>query len=66
MSQKYLTTAEVADVLRLSVWQVVNLCREGKLPATKPSGQWLISEIDLDAFLASGSNQPAASVEVSA
>lgn len=61
MIEKYLTTAEVADTLRLSVWQVVNLCRHGKLAATKPSGQWLITEDALRDFLASGSNQKAAS-----
>ena len=54
MTERYLTTAEVADTLRLSVWQVVNLCRASKLRATKPSGQWLIRPADLDAFLAAG------------
>lgn len=58
--KKYLTTAEVADVLRLTPWQVVKLCRTGKLPATKPSGTWLISQTDLESFLAAGSNQASA------
>jgi len=59
---RYLTTAEVAETLRLSVWQVVNLCRSGKLRATKPSGQWLIRPTDLDAFIEAGyERQPAAS-----
>jgi len=58
---RYLTTAEVAETLRLSVWQVVNLCRSGKLRATKPSGQWLIRPTDLEAFLEAGyEHQPQA------
>lgn len=62
MIEKYLTTAEVADTLRLSVWQVVNLCRAGKLRATKPSGQWLIRPTDLESFIEAGyDHQPAAS-----
>lgn len=51
---QYLTTAEVAETLRLSVWQVVNLCRSGKLRATKPSGQWLIRPADLETFIEAG------------
>ncbi|HET6916645.1 MAG TPA: helix-turn-helix domain-containing protein [Acidimicrobiales bacterium] len=50
-SPKYLTAAEVADVLRLTPITVVRLCREGKLPATKPAGTWLIAEPDLLAHI---------------
>ena len=53
---RFLTTAEVADILRLSVWQAVNLCRSGKLRATKPSGTWLIAAADLEDFIKAGSN----------
>ena len=59
---KYLTTEEVAAVMRLTTWRVLQLCRDGKLPATKPAGQWLIAQSDLDAYIASGSNQPAGDV----
>lgn len=59
MRETYLTAAEVAPILRVTRWQVVNLCRDGKIPATKPSGTWLIAESDLRAFLESGSNQAA-------
>lgn len=59
--KRYLTTSEVADTLRLSVWQVVNLCRSQKLRATKPSGQWLIADDDLQAFIDAGYTQQAAS-----
>lgn len=61
MNQKYLTTSEAAGILRLTPWQVVNLCRSKKLPASKPSGQWLIATDDLAAFIEAGSNQKAAS-----
>ena len=57
MTERYLTTAEVADTLRLSVWQVVNLCRASKLRATKPSGQWLIRPADLEAYLNASFNE---------
>lgn len=59
MNPKYLTTAEAAEILRLTPWQVVNLCRAKKLAASKPSGQWLIATADLEAFIAAGSNQKA-------
>jgi excisionase family DNA binding protein len=56
---KYLTTEEVATILRLKgAYRVVELCREGTLRATRPGGQWLIAPADLDAYIASGSNQP--------
>lgn len=58
---RYLTAAEVAPILRLKPIRVVRLCREGKLPATKPAGTWLISEADLQAHIAASSNQKAAS-----
>lgn len=61
MTTRYLTSAEAADILRLSVWQTVNLCRDNKLRATKPSGQWLIAADDLQAFIDAGYNQQAAS-----
>lgn len=54
---QFMKTDEVAAVLRLTPWQVVNLCRAGKLRATKPSGQWLIDRADLDAYIEAGSNQ---------
>lgn len=47
----YLTAAEAADLLRTSPINVVRLCRDGRLPATKPAGKWLILRADLDAHL---------------
>lgn len=57
LEHKFLTTEEVADVLRLTTWRVLQLCREKKIVATKPAGQWLIAEDDLRTYIASGSNQ---------
>lgn len=52
----FLTAAEVATLLRTTPITVVRLCREGKLPATKPFGTWLISEADLKAHLDASRN----------
>lgn len=54
---KYLTAIEAADVLRVGPWTVIKLCRDGKIPATKPVKSWLIAETDLDAYLADASNR---------
>lgn len=56
---KYLTAAEAADVLRVGVWQVVKLCRDGVMPATKPGKAWLITEADLAEYLDTHSNRSA-------
>lgn len=58
---KFLTSAEVAERLRMTPMYVIRLCRDGKLPATKPAGTWLISEDDLDAHIHARSNRKAAS-----
>lgn len=52
----YLVADEAADVLRVKPWQVVQLCRSGRLRATKPGKSWLIHRDDLAAYIASGSN----------
>lgn len=59
MPTPYYTAAEVASVLRLTQWQVTVLCRTGALRATRPGRAWLISEGDLDDYLARRSNQSA-------
>lgn len=53
---RFLTAAEVANVLRTTPITVVRLCRAGKIPATKPAGTWLISEADLQAHIAARRN----------
>ena len=57
---RYYTVAEAADILRCSPKAVWNLCREHKIPATKPAGQWLIPVVEFDAWVASGANKATA------
>jgi excisionase family DNA binding protein len=52
----FLTANEVAPLLRLRGVEVVRLCREGKLRATKPGKTWLILREDVDAYISSGYN----------
>lgn len=54
----YLTAVEASAVLRISPAQVVNLCRDGDIKATKPGKQWLIAQADLIAYLDESTNQP--------
>lgn len=54
----YMTCVEVAPLLRCKPGQVADLCRNGKLRATRPMRAWLILREDVDAFLAESSNQP--------
>jgi excisionase family DNA binding protein len=56
-TDRLLTAAEVADRLRVEPITVVRLCREHKIPATKPAGTWLISEADLKAHIEASRNQ---------
>lgn len=58
---RFLTAAEAAEVLRVGPWQIIKLCRDKELPATKPGKSWLIDPVDLDAYLAQHSNQREAS-----
>lgn len=53
----FLTAAEVAQKLRIEPITAVRLCREGKIPATKPFGTWLIAEADLKAILNANRNE---------
>ena len=57
----YLTVTEVAEVLRVKPATVYDLCRSGDLPAFQPLKAWLVKASDLEAYIASHSNQAAAS-----
>jgi excisionase family DNA binding protein len=48
---RYMTAAEVADVLRVKPLVVAKLCRSGEIVAIKPLKSWLITPADLDAYL---------------
>jgi excisionase family DNA binding protein len=51
MTSPYLTTAEVAERLRLSASTVRTLCRTGKLATHRFSRRVVISEADLQVFV---------------
>lgn len=61
MSSPLLTSAEVAQILRVSPLTVTDMCRTAEIPATKVGKSWRISRADLDAYLAANHNQRAAS-----
>lgn len=54
MIEKNLTCVEVAAVLRISAIQVADLCRSGKIRATRPAKQWLIPESAVREYLNGG------------
>jgi excisionase family DNA binding protein len=63
--EQYLTPAQVAEELQVTVVTVRRWIASRELRATKAGPRrWMIRRSDLEAFLAAG-GQPAASVEVS-
>ena len=42
---------EVAELLKISVWQYNKLCREGRLRAVKVGRKWKITKDNLTKFL---------------
>ena len=52
--QRFLTLAEVAEILNTSVAQVYAMVRRGDLPAIKIGGrgQWRVSETDFEDYIA--------------
>ena len=56
-SDRYYTAAEVARIIRRTPSSVRQLCMDGKIPATKPAGTWLIPVDRFDAWLSSGANE---------
>lgn len=54
-----LTVPEVADVLRVGPFTVIELCRSGALRASKPGKSWLVDPADLRAYLDAHANRPA-------
>ncbi len=50
----YYTSEEVADLLRVKKRTVWGWIRNGKLPAIRPMGKYLVSEEDLQALIGKG------------
>ena len=55
---KYLTTAEVGEIVRKTPEWVAAQCKAGHLQATKLGNDWRISEDALTLFMSGGSVQP--------
>jgi excisionase family DNA binding protein len=47
----YLTTSEVADLLRVTDWTVLRWLREGKVTSIRPGRQHLIPRADVERLL---------------
>lgn len=56
-ADRYFTAAEVAPIIRRTPSSVRLLCIQGKIPATKPAGTWLIPVDEFEAWLKSGANE---------
>jgi len=50
MKSTLIDTKKAAELLKITVQQVRNLCRTGKLPSKQISGTWVISEKDVISF----------------
>jgi excisionase family DNA binding protein len=55
-SEKILTAPEVAKILRVGTYRVIDFCRTGELVAYKPGRTWLIYRSDVDAYIRSHPN----------
>jgi excisionase family DNA binding protein len=53
---RFLTVAETAEVLNISVSQAYALVRSGELPAIRigAAGHWRVERVELEAFIAAG------------
>lgn len=45
---EFLTTKQIADVLKKNLCTVQRWCREGKLPAAKIEGTYIVCKTDFD------------------
>ena len=49
---RYLTVAEVADIMRVSTMTVYRLIKAGELPSTRVGKSYRLAEDDVDRYLA--------------
>ncbi len=54
---EFLTTKQIADALKKNLGTIQRWCREGKLPAAKIEGTYIVRRIDFDDWFRS--KQPA-------
>jgi len=52
-----LTTGEAALIAKRHKWTITNWIRQGKLRASKASGQWRIRQADLEKLLFNGGKE---------
>lgn len=55
---EYLTTSEVAEIIRTSEDYVARQCALGNLRAKKLGNEWRIHRTSVDAFMAQGTTPP--------
>lgn len=54
--QRYLTTREAADYLRMSTRVLLTRAAEGRIKGYHPDGRWRFDVNDLDDYMTTGSN----------
>jgi putative molybdopterin biosynthesis protein len=57
MMSEYLTTREVADLLRIKERKVYDLAASGQVPCSKSMGKLLFPRVEIEAWLAAGQSQ---------
>ena len=62
---RYLTVAEVADMMRLSRMTVYRLVHGGELPAVRVGRSFRVPQDALDAYLAASSTEPGRQEQIS-
>jgi len=59
---KYLTTEEVAKILKVSTWTIYNLIKSGELSAFRVGAQWRIPQEEVDAMIGRNSSKKSANM----
>ena len=59
----FLTTKQIADALKKNLGTVQRWCREGKLPAAKIEGTYIVRRVDFDEWFRSKQSFPQQSME---
>ncbi|MFC1719492.1 helix-turn-helix domain-containing protein [Candidatus Poribacteria bacterium] len=50
---EFLTTKQIADALKKNLGTIQRWCREGKLPAAKIEGTYIVRRVDFDDWFSS-------------
>ena len=60
---EFLTTKQIADALKKNLGTVQRWCRQGKLPAAKIEGTYIVRREDFDKWFRSKQFSPQSSIE---